>query len=1237
MHTSLKAVIFSLVIVSCAWPQASTGTVSGTVRDQSRAVISNTEVVLLNTATNARSTTRTNEAGFYMFPAVIVGPYRLTVEVPGMQKYEGTFIMEATQDVAIDPALHVASSTATVQVTADLTATIAADDGMLRDGVDQERIEQLPQSSRNLLTLMQTLPGVESSNGSRAFGLPQQSMEFIQDGSAETDRRYNMSFYSKYPAQDSIEEFTLNTNAVTAQYTRPASVIISTKSGTNEFHGGAFEYHQDADLGWARTRTQTNVEPAHNLSNSFGVTVGGPLVIPKLYNGKNRTFWFFDGEFPRARSATQEEYYVPTTAMDNGDFSGLLNSSNQLQVLYDPWSTGPAPNYQRTPFPNNQIPVSRESPTAKYLLGITPAPNMPANNPLITENYWGYQTNASNVLMAVARFDQRFSDRDLIYVRLSRLQEPHTQYDNTGTVGLEALNGVAGYEYVLDGEENFSAHWTHIASPTLFNEFLVSARYRRGGEDSGSGTHQPVNWFTQLGMPNPLGSNDWPQFTGMGLKSYALTSSGTTLGDETYDTVDDNVTKIHGKHEFLFGGHFRKDFINTLAGNNGQSSFTFSGLATADYSTTVSTPTNPAAVPNTGYALADMFMGVSQDSVSLYRKMYYLRSGDRALYFQDNFRVTPRLTLNLGVRWEFWPAVTEKHNTMTGFDEANHAIVLGTSLANLELLGLTTPSVVADYEAMGVKFETYQAAGLPQSLVYPNYKNFAPRLGFAYRVFGNRKPLVVRGGYSLTYFSMDYSWAGTIGGGAPFSATWSYNPNSATTSPNGLPNYGLISNPLYVDGVNDTNSINLSSSQPTPISPGASVSYFDPHMTTPRASGWNLTLERELGFSTVARVGYVGNHSSDLPEYFSYNNAPPTYIWYATTGEPLPTGSTSSMVSRPYDQTTYGTVQEWLPLGYSNNQAINLELERRYRKGYAYQLSYVVMNALGTGSGTTTVQTPNQYLPGAVPTDLSQMNTFLNYGRDTSLPKTHVRWNFVADVPVGKGKFLDPSGFLDKVGVAGRVLDKVIGGWMISGIGNLVTTYFTLPTTDYGFTGVPIQTYGYKYPIEDCLSTPCQPGYLWWNGYIPANEINSYAANGTPNGYEGIPSNYKPAVEPLIPYGSTTLPPNAPANLNISSYWNTDDVWIPLKNGTVQEVTENTNLHPWRNQYLPGVRQWTQDASIFKTIPINERIRMRFSADFFNVFNHPGNPNSVNSSGFQSDQASGESARTIKLGLRLNW
>jgi hypothetical protein len=286
------------------------------------------------------------------------------------------------------------------------------------------------------------------------------------------------------------------------------------------------------------------------------------------------------------------------------------------------------------------------------------------------------------------------------------------------------------------------------------------------------------------------------------------------------------------------------------------------------------------------------------------------------------------------------------------------------------------------------------------------------------------------------------------------------------------------------------------------------------------------------------------------------------------------------------------------------------------------------MNALSTPLFGT-VSAPNQFLPGAVPSDYDQLNSFLYYQRDTSIPKHRLKWNWLIDLPVGKGKSI--------AGNAGKVLDKFIGGWQLAGIGSLGSTYFTLPTANWNLTGEPIQQYGYQYPIENCTSGTCIPGYLWWNGYIPANQINSHDAQGRANGYEGIPANYKPAVTPLIPWGTTTLPANAPANTNISQYWDTNNVWIPLKNGTTQIVGYNSGLHPWRNQYLPGVRQWNMDASAFKNVQFGEQLNFRLSADFFNVFNHPGNPNTVGGDGLLNIRNSGTAGRVLQLGLRLNW
>ena len=274
----------------------------------------------------------------------------------------------------------------------------------------------------------------------------------------------------------------------------------------------------------------------------------------------------------------------------------------------------------------------------------------------------------------------------------------------------------------------------------------------------------------------------------------------------------------------------------------------------------------------------------------------------------------------------------------------------------------------------------------------------------------------------------------------------------------------------------------------------------------------------------------------------------------------------------------------------------------------------------------------NGFLPGNVPTDFVARNRFLNYSRDTGTPKHQIRWNWIADLPFGRGQKF--------AGNAGKVLDKVIGGWQIAGTGNFVTSYWNLGTDRYPTTGNPIEVYGEKYPIQDCRSgfNNCISGFLYWNGYIPSNQINSKDSQGRPNGVMGVPANYKPAFQPLIPWGSTALPANAPANTNVSQFWDTNNVWVPLSNGQVQRLTYNDNLHPFRNQRMVGPNQWFMDASLFKFAKLNEAVTLRFNIDFFNVFNNPNNPTNVNgSSGILETRNSGSNARFVQLTTRLQW
>jgi hypothetical protein len=380
---------------------------------------------------------------------------------------------------------------------------------------------------------------------------------------------------------------------------------------------------------------------------------------------------------------------------------------------------------------------------------------------------------------------------------------------------------------------------------------------------------------------------------------------------------------------------------------------------------------------------------------------------------------------------------------------------------------------------------------------------------------------------------------------------------------------------------------------------------------------------------TVVRATYLGNHTDHLELLYDYNGSMPDYIWYATTGQPTPTGEYSGVARRFFDQTVYGTLQEYRKDGWANFNGIALEVERRYSRGYAFQVNYTMGNALEAGGNYWRVTVPelNQFLPGAVPADYAARNRFLNYKRDTTVPKQRLRWNWLVDLPFGKGKAL--------AGNAGGVLDKIIGGWQLAGIGNLRSNYFTLPSSYYP-TGADVRIYGYQYPIQDCTSGVCYPGYLWWNGYIPANKINSYGANGKPNGIMGVPPNYKPSVQPFWPYPANYGSLSASTD-PLYNWYGTNTLWLPLKNGTVQRIAYNDNLNPWRNQYAPSVLQWGLDASLFKAIPFGERYNLRFNADFFNVLNHPGNPNSIGSNGVLSTQSSGQAARQLQLTLRLTW
>jgi hypothetical protein len=379
--------------------------------------------------------------------------------------------------------------------------------------------------------------------------------------------------------------------------------------------------------------------------------------------------------------------------------------------------------------------------------------------------------------------------------------------------------------------------------------------------------------------------------------------------------------------------------------------------------------------------------------------------------------------------------------------------------------------------------------------------------------------------------------------------------------------------------------------------------------------------------NTSARLTYSGTHGSNLIQLNYYNQAPQNYVWYMTQGVALPTGTLASVATRPYDNKVYGTIGRFQSTGLSNLQSLQFQVERRFSQGIAFQAFYVLSNALeiakdgwrnNRAAGADILFNAGNYLPGAVPTDDTARNRLLYYARDPAIPQHKINYNWIVQLPLGIGRN------------SGRFLDAVIGGWQVAGNGTLRSTWWALPTANWG--QGTLQLYGKQHPVDDCRSGVCYPGFLYYNGYIPANQINAHNSAGQCTGVCGVPSDYKPLQSPLIP-----IPANGgSASDPMFRYYDTNNVYVTLKNGSQVLVAYNTNLHPWRNQYVLGPIATMLNASAFKTVRLTEKAQVRFNADFFNVLNMPGTP-MPGGDGLIQMRNSFNTPRQLQLTLRLTW
>ena len=700
--SKLRLVFYAVIV--CAMPlgliaQTTVGGVKGTVKDSSSAVVPDASINLLDVQTNASRKTQTGPDGLYNFPNVPPGQYQLTVEKPGFHKWSGSFELQVQQVAVIDPGLQIGDTTTTVEVTA-VTPVISTESSALAAVANSARIREVPLNGMDVTLLFQLIPGVEvGAYSPHVNGLPSGAADVLQDGSSIVDRMRG-GLPRIYPGLDSIQEFSVDMNS-TAQYSHPTTITMVTKSGTNGLHGSLFDkFRNNADGLRARRREDGNT-PSPYKRNEFGASAGGPVRIPKLYNGTDKTFFFFSYQGNRIRQYDSAASDVPTEAMWNGDFSNLVDAQGNHYTLYDPLST--QANGTRTPIPGNQIPggLAGSNQLYQYLAANTPRPTNSAS-PLAALNYYATAPHPENTNQYTGRVDHHLTDKDYLSGRFSISNSDAYSY-----MGLGPVPTAYEYNYAGDVEHIYNAAFTYTRtfSPHVINEFLFAGQ--RSVSTYGGG-REDVKWDPLLGLANPLSEYGWPTLTG----GNSADPEGRFLWDSENKQPqhlnklipEDNLTWVHGKHEFKFGARLSNERDNTRSAQQGQGRYAFNGDSTALWD-----PVNQSPVPYTGYGQAGMMLGYGNYyRINYNRPYFYLRQTELGTYAQDSWKVTPRFTLNYGLRWDYWTPYYESSSRLFAMDVSQFQTTqqLITPAGHpVTSLGIP-PSLLAAYENAGMTFTT---------------------------------------------------------------------------------------------------------------------------------------------------------------------------------------------------------------------------------------------------------------------------------------------------------------------------------------------------------------------------------------------------------------------------------------------------------------------------------------------------------------------------------------------------
>ncbi len=942
--------------------QATNSQITGSVSDASGASVVGASLMARNVDTGVDYSAQSNNSGIYTIPLVPPGNYRLEVTMAQFRPISRSGIrINVNETAKIDFVLELGSVTETVSVNA-AAPIVDTGSGAVSTIVDNRKITQLPLNGRNIYSLNALVPGAAPDNSGRIRfnGVRVRGNEVLVDGVSQVPPETRADPVQPPPV-DSVQEFKVATSGYSAEFGSAAGglVNVATKAGTNELHGALWEFLRNDKLNTRNYFAPVNQKKPVLRQNQYGAAIGGPVILPKLYNGRNRTFFFTDFEITSVRSQAVFNVNVPTVAMRNGDLSqyvgriigtdALGNSVAQGQV-FDPVTTGTVNGrLTRSPFPGNAIPINRISPVALRLLNYYPSPS----NSSLTQNLQNSTSTGNDIYRYDIRVDENISTTNRVFARWSNY--------TSNPLSAVAFRGAPGDIQSNQGRQrSLAASWISTISPSIFNELRGSFLQAKTDNIPYLGGQ---NIAGTLGIPNITNNAGLPAIDISSLQQLGSGASGTYLKDnQRVFSALDNVSLLRGRHNLKVGAEVRVYRMKNFQPSYYNGYFSFRAAET-------SLPGQLSS--STGNAFGSFLLGLADQTQYTVKDPGQLVNNESyGVYVQDDWKISKRLTLNLGLRYDLNTRLQDKRGFSSTFD-------------------LTAGRVLA---------------GAAQPLPPLDRTNFAPRFGLAYDVFGDQKT-VIRGGFGIFYSPIVGGGGNPLNGVSkfPFEFTSIAQSRDAGITPVTTLGAGPVILPQF--SLTDPN-----------LGFGGNVQVQSPN-TAPYVEQWNFGVERSIANRLVLGASYVASGGRKLDtgrlNYINLNQVPFPVAQQA--GRAQNTSSPVTANLRPYPN--YNFVQALNPrYGNSNYNSLQLKAEQRLSGGISYLVSFTWAKYIDNGSETY------NFLGGSWPADV--YNLGLERAVSTAAVPRRLVASYVWDLPFGAGRRFSLTGWAN----------AFAGGWQLSGI-----------------------------------------------------------------------------------------------------------------------------------------------------------------------------------------------------------